>query len=152
MNYPSPHHAPRGAKKRILIVENDQDLIDVYSTRLETEEFTVASLKDGEKVYQNIMEFKPDIVLLDIRLGRYDGLDILEDLRRRPETRNVKVIVITVLSIDAIEERARKLGVLEYLVKTTTVLADIVEHIKEHLGMVAPLEEEMLERTVATAR
>lgn len=152
MNHYSPHHAPHGPKKRILIVENDVDLIDIYSTRLEAEGFTVASLKDGEGVYQKIMEFKPDMVLLDIRLGRHDGLDILEDLRRRPETRNTKVIIITVLAVDMVEDQARNLGVLEYLVKTTTILADIVEHIKEHLGMVAPLEEEMLEETISHVR
>lgn len=152
MNYNFPHHAYHGPKRRILIVENDQDLIDIYSTRLEVEGFAVAILKDGEKVYQRIVEFKPDIVLLDIRLGSHDGLDILEDLRRRPGTRNTKVIVITVLALDAVEERARRLGVLEYLVKTTTVLADIVEHIKEHLGMVSPLEEEILEEKVPHIR
>jgi CheY-like chemotaxis protein len=152
MNHHYPQHSPHGPKKRILIVENDQDLIDVYSTRLEVEGFAVASLKDGKRVYQKVVEFKPDVVLLDIRLGSYDGLDILEGLRGRPETRNTKVIIITVLAVDTVEERARKLGVLEYLIKTTTVLADIVEHIKEHLGMVSPLEEEMLEETVSHAR
>jgi DNA-binding response OmpR family regulator len=151
MNHHSPHPVSHGPKRRILIVENDQDLIDIYSTRLETEGFVVASLKDGDKVYHKIVEFKPDMVLLDIRLGRYDGLDILEDLRHRPETKNTKVIVITVLALDTVEDRAKKLGVLEYLVKTTTVLADIVEHIKEHLGMATPLEEDLTEEKLATS-
>lgn len=136
-------------KKRILIVENDQDLVEVYSTRLEVEGFEVRSQSQGDKVYQTVAEYKPDMVLLDIKLGNYNGLDLLEEIRRHPETANTKVIVITVLAIDAIEQRALKLGVLEYLIKTTTVLSDIVEHIKEHLGMVSPLEEEMVEEAPA---
>lgn len=149
MSQYQPSHASNEPLKRILIVENDQDLIDVYSTRLEVEGFEVQSQKDADKVYQTVVEFKPDMVLLDIRLSNRNGLDILEDLRRRPETKNTKVIVITVLAIDAIEQRAMKLGVLEYLVKTTTVLSDIVDHIKEHLGMVTPIEEEMVEEAPA---
>lgn len=145
--YPQTNQEP---KKRILIVENDQDLIDVYSTRLEVEGFSVKCIKEGEKVYQTVVDFKPDMTLLDIRLGSHNGLDILEDLRAHPETANTKVIIITVLALDAVEQRAYKLGVLEYLIKTTTVLADIVDHIKEHLGMVAPLEEEMLEEAPAS--
>lgn len=136
-------------KKRILIVENDQDLVEVYSTRLEVEGFEVRSQSQGDKVYQTVAEYKPDMVLLDIKLGNYNGLDLLEEIRRHPETANTKVIVITVLAIDTIEQRALKLGVLEYLIKTTTVLSDIVEHIKEHLGMVSPLEEEMVEEAPA---
>lgn len=149
MNHTLHHSAPKEAPKRILIVENDQDLIDVYSTRLEVEGFEVKSLKEGEKVYHQVVQFKPDMVLLDIKLGSSDGLDILQELRRHPETKNVKVIVISVLAVDAIEQRAASLGVLEYLVKTTTILSDIVEHIKEYLGMVSPIEEEMIEEVPA---
>jgi CheY-like chemotaxis protein len=145
MNYHSSGNISSATSKRILIVENDKELIDVYSTRLGVEGFIVESLKDGNEVYQKVVEFKPDMVLLDIRLGSTDGLDVLQELRNHTETKNTKVIVITVLALDAVEDRAKKLGALEYLVKTTTILADIVEHIKEHLGMVSPLEEEMIE-------
>lgn len=150
MDHPIADSAPSAQRPRILIVENDQDLIDVYSTRLEAEGFEVRSTKDGASVYKTVTEFKPDMTLLDIRLGSHDGLDILEDLRKRPETKDIRVIVITVLALDHIEQRAIKLGVLEYLVKTTTLLSDIVDHIKEHLGMVSPLEEEMVEEAPAS--
>lgn len=134
---------------RILIVENDKDLIDIYTTRLIAEGFDVRSLSDGEKVYQTVIEYQPDMMLLDVRLGKMNGLDILEDLRRRPETANTRVIVITVLAMDDVEQRAKELGVLEYLIKTHIILADIVDHIKSHLGMVSPLEEDMVEEAPA---
>lgn len=153
MNHYQSSYAPLHPVPRILIVENDQELIDVYSARLEIEGFKVASLNSGEKVQQTVIDFKPDMVLLDIRLGSMDGLDILQNLRAHPQTRNTKVIVITVLAVDAVEDRANKLGALEYLIKTTTILADIIEHIKEHLGMVSPIEEEgLLEEIPASTR
>lgn len=150
MDHIAQGHVARQPKKRILIVENDQDLIDVYTTRLVVEGFDVLSLRDGRQVYKTALEYKPDMMLLDIRLGNQDGLDILQDLRSRPETANLKVIVITVLAMDEVEERATKLGVLEYLVKTTTLLADIIDHIREHLGMVMPLEEDLVEEVKAS--
>jgi len=145
------HQAPQAnsTKKRILIVENDLDLIGVYQMRLEAEGFDVESETDPDKVYQRVLEFKPDMMLLDVRLGPKNGLDVLADLRSRPETANTKVIVITVLALDNVEQRANALGALEYLIKTNIILADIVDHIKEHLGMVSPLEEDMLEEAPA---
>lgn len=149
MNHFPPANASPLPKRRILIVENDRELITVYQMRLEAEGFDVKSETSPERVYQTVLEYKPDMVLLDVRLGAHNGLDILADLRARPETANVRVIVITVLALDSVEQRAISLGSLEYLVKTNIILADIVEHIKEHLGMVSPLEEDMVEETPA---
>lgn len=145
MDYHHVYHSKKEQPKRILIVENDRDLIDIYSTRLTVEGFKVKSLTQADQALAVIADFKPDMVLLDIKLGLLDGLDILQAIRQNPQIKNTKVIIITVLAIDDVEKRALSLGALEYLVKTSTILADIVEHVKEHLGMVTPLEEEMLE-------
>lgn len=125
---------PAGKTKKILLVEDDDALASVYQTRLDAEGFLLKRVPNGEEALAAALEFKPDLILLDVMMPKVSGFDVLDILRNTPETTNVKIIMLTALSQDSDRERAESLGVDDYLVKSQVVIADVVEKIKAHLG------------------
>lgn len=129
------------AQKKILLVEDDQGLASVYVTRLQAEGFEVKHVPNGEDALSNAVEFKPDLILLDVMMPKISGFDVLDILRNTPETSNVKIIMLTALSQESDMEKAKSLGVDDYLVKSQVVIADVVERIKYHLGAPATVDQ-----------
>lgn len=121
--------------KKVLIVEDDDSLANVYTTRLQAEGFDTQRVPNGEDALATTIAYKPDLVLLDVMMPKVSGFDVLDILRNTPETTNVKVIMLTALSQDADKERAQSMGVDDYLVKSQVVIADVVDKIKEHLAI-----------------
>jgi DNA-binding response OmpR family regulator len=124
------HHA-----KRILLVEDDDALANVYLTRLQAEGFDVRRVANGEDALVSALEYHPDLVLLDVMMPKVSGFEVLDIIRNTPETANLKVVMLTALSQEADKKRAESMGVDDYLVKSQVVIADVVERIKQHLGM-----------------
>jgi len=122
-------------KKKILLVEDDEALAEVYRSRLELEGFETMEVNNGEKALSAAVDFKPDLVLLDIMMPKISGFDVLDILRNTPETANMHIIMLTALSQPKDRERAEELGVDDYLVKSQVVIGDVVERIRYHLGM-----------------
>lgn len=122
-------------RKKILLVEDDDALASVYLTRLEAEGFEVQRVPNGEDALASAIAFKPDLILLDAMMPKVSGFDVLDILRNTPETTNVRIIMLTALSQEADIERAKSLGVDEFLVKSQVVIADVVERVKQHLGL-----------------
>ncbi len=122
-------------QKKILLVEDDDALASVYQTRLQAEGFDVRRVPNGEDALAAALEYKPDLTLLDVMMPKVSGFDVLDILRNTPETAKIKVIMLTALSQESDKERAKNLGVDDYLVKSQVVIADVVERIKHHLGM-----------------
>jgi DNA-binding response OmpR family regulator len=121
--------------KKILLVEDDDALASVYQTRLQAEGFDTQRVPNGEDALASALSYKPDLILLDVMMPKVSGFDVLDILRNTPETTNVKVIMLTALSQDADKQRAESLGVDDYLVKSQVVIADVVDRIKQHLGV-----------------
>jgi DNA-binding response OmpR family regulator len=121
--------------KRILLVEDDDALANVYQVRLQAEGFEVRRVANGEDALANALSFKPDLVLLDVMMPKVSGFDVLDILRNTPETANLKIVMLTALSQQSDQDRAASLGVDDYLVKSQVVIADVVERIKHHLGV-----------------
>ncbi|HEX9679350.1 MAG TPA: response regulator [Candidatus Saccharimonadales bacterium] len=122
-------------KKKILLVEDDETLAGVYIERLEAEGFDVLHVDNGEKALSNALEYKPDLILLDIMMPKISGFDVLDILRNTPETTNVRIVMLTALGQPKDKERAEQLGVDDYLVKSQVVIADVIARIKYHLGV-----------------
>lgn len=129
-----PSNVPQKAKK-ILLVEDDDTLASVYKTRLHAEGFDLKRVPNGEDALAAAMEYKPDLILLDIMMPKVSGFDVLDILRNTPETTNVKVIMLTALNQDSDRQRAEQMGVDDYLVKSQVVIADVIDRIKHHLGI-----------------
>lgn len=123
------------SKKKILLVEDDTTLAEVYRSRLELEGFDTKNVNNGEDALSAIQEFKPDLVLLDAMMPKISGFDVLDIIRNTPATANTRVIMLTALSQPKDKERAENLGVDEYLVKSQVVIGDVIARVKHHLGL-----------------
>lgn len=121
--------------KKVLLVEDDDNLANVYSVRLEAEGFNVARVANGEDALAKALEYKPDLILLDIMMPKVSGFDVLDILRNTPDTASTKIIMLTALGQDTDKAKAMQMGVNDYLVKSQVVVADVVDRIKEHLGV-----------------
>ena len=122
-------------KKKILLVEDDEMLSQVYRSRFEIEGFDVKEVYNGEDALSAAISFKPDIILLDAMMPRISGFDVLDILRNTPETANIAIIMLTALSQPRDKERAESLGVDDYLVKSQVVIGDVVSRVKKHLDI-----------------
>lgn len=122
------------AGKKILLVEDDDALANVYVEYLQAEGFEAKRVPGGEDALTVALGFRPDLVLLDAMMPKVSGFDVLEILRQTPQTAHAKIIMLTALSQESDEQKARSLGADDYLVKSRTVVADVVERIKQHLS------------------
>ena len=120
-------------KKKILLVEDDEALANVYRSRLDIEGFETRWVGNGEDALAIAIEFKPDLILLDVMMPKISGFDVLDILRNTPETANIHVIMLTALSQPKDKERAENLGVDDYLVKSQVVIGDVIERVRYHL-------------------
>ncbi len=122
-------------KKKILLVEDDEGLADVYKARLDAEGFEVFHCDNGESALSDALKYRPDLILLDVMMPKISGFDVLDILRNTPDTSEIKIIMLTALSQDSDKERAKELGVDDYLVKSQVVITDVIERIRYHLGI-----------------
>ena len=122
-------------KKKILIVEDDLALAQVYKSRLELEGFMVQHAPDGEKALTTAVEYKPDLILLDVMMPKINGFDALDILRNTPQLKDIHVIVLTALGQQKDMERTQALGADEYLVKSQVVIGDVVARVKHCLDV-----------------
>lgn len=119
---------------KILLVEDDVALRDVYSARLQAEGYIIVAASNGEEALATAVKEMPDLVLLDVMMPRISGFDVLDILRSTPETKTVKVIMMTALSSPEDQARGEKLGVDKYLVKSQVTLEEVVAAIAEVLA------------------
>jgi DNA-binding response OmpR family regulator len=123
------------AKKKILLVEDDTALANVYVSRLQLEGFDVRHVSNGEDALSTAIDYKPDLIVLDAMMPKISGFDVLDILRNTAQTSNMRIIMLTALSQAKDRERAEQLGVDDYLVKSQVVIGDVVARIKHHLGI-----------------
>lgn len=104
----------------LLLIEDDAALAHMYRGKLEKDGYTVRVAGDGEEALRLVAERPPDLIFLDIRLPRMDGLAFLERLRQSEATRNVPVVIVSNYSEEELVDRGLQLGALEYLIKSQT--------------------------------
>ena len=124
---------------KVLLVEDDINLRDVYFARLQAEGFELSVASNGEEALAMAVKERPDLIILDVMMPRISGFDVLDILRTTPEIAHTKVIMMTALGSSEDRERGEKLGVDKYLVKSQVTLEDVVATIKKVLG--APAAE-----------
>jgi DNA-binding response OmpR family regulator len=105
---------------RVLFIEDDQAVADMYKLKLELDGYSVTLAPDGETGVDLALQDPPDLVFLDIRLPSMDGFQVLEVLRSDDRTRFVPVVILSNYGEDELVERGFKLGALEYLIKSQT--------------------------------
>jgi DNA-binding response OmpR family regulator len=110
---------------RVLFVEDDPSVSQMYKLKLELDGYKVTVAEDGETALKMAAESVPDIIFLDIRLPKLDGLTVLERLRQQDATKHIPVVILSNYSERELVERGLKLGALEYLVKSQTTPAKL---------------------------
>ena len=119
---------------KIMLVEDDKSLREIYSIRLVAEGYEVVSAGDGEEALAIAVQQKPDLILSDVMMPKISGFDMLDILRSTPETKNIKVIMMTALSSDEQRQRGESLGADKYLVKSQVGIEDVINAVHEVLG------------------
>lgn len=119
---------------KIMLVEDDNNLREIYEARLLAEGYEIVSAKDGEEALAMAVKEKPDLIISDVMMPKISGFDMLDILRSTPETTNTKVIMMTALSQAEDKTRADKLGADRYLVKSQVTLEDVARVAREVLN------------------
>lgn len=111
---------------KILLVEDDNNLREIYEARLQAEGYTIVSARDGEEALVVAKAERPDLVISDVMMPKISGFEMLDILRNTEGLQHVKVIMLTALGQSEDQQRADKLGADRYLVKSQVTLEDIV--------------------------
>jgi len=118
---------------KIMLVEDDNNLREIYEARLLAEGYEIVSAHDGEEALALAVKEKPDLIIADVMMPKISGFDMLDILRSTPESKDTKVIMMTALSQAEDKARADKLGADRYLVKSQVTLEDVAKIAKEVL-------------------
>lgn len=119
---------------KIMLVEDDNSLREIYSIRLTAEGYTIVSAGDGEEALAVAVRERPDLIISDVMMPKISGFDMLDILRSTPETKDIKVIMMTALSSEDQRVRGESLGANRYLVKSQVGIEDVVNVVHEMLG------------------
>lgn len=119
---------------KILLVEDDKSLREIYGVRLQAEGYEIVSAGDGEEALAMAIKERPDLIVSDVMMPKISGFDMLDILRSTTETKDVKVIMMTALSSDDQRARGEALGADRYLVKSQVGIEDVVRTVHDVLG------------------
>ena len=119
---------------RVLLVEDDRSVAQMYRLKLELDGYQVDVATDGEMAVEMAGRDLPDIIFLDIRLPKLDGVGVLEALRSNAKTKKTRVVILSNYSRREMGDRVAKLGMLDHLVKTDTTPAKLAAGLERWLS------------------
>ena len=82
-------------KRLILVVDDDPDLVDAVSMKLESEKFSVDKAYDGVQAWEKIKEEKPSLVILDVMMPKKNGYELCDEIKNDPEYKDITVVLLT---------------------------------------------------------
>ncbi len=106
---------------KILLVEDDAILVEMYQAKFELEGHEVSIATNGEECLTILNEFQPELILLDILMPKLNGFHVLKEIKKQPDLRQIPVILLTNLGqaeVDMNQDLAKALGVNDYLIKS----------------------------------
>lgn len=119
---------------KILLVEDDKNLREIYGVRLLAEGYDIVSAGDGEEALAMAIKERPSLIVSDVMMPKISGFDMLDILQSTTETKDIKVIMMTALSGEDQRQRGEQLGAARYLVKSQVGIEDVVRAVHEVLG------------------
>lgn len=117
--------------KKVLLVEDDPFLVDIYSTKFKESGFEIEVVQKGDEAFDKVKEIKPDIILLDILLPGTSGWDILKKIREDKKLKDIKVVILSNLGEEGEVEKGVFLGADKYIVKAYYTPAEVVKEVKK---------------------
>ena len=120
--------------KRILIVEDEPDLLDAYSMIMRHEGYEVSNACSGDEALKKAVEDEPDLILLDLRMPNKNGLDFLDEYRLMHNGQLAKIIVFSNLDTQTEIDKAYSLGADRYILKAWASPKELVKVVKDTLN------------------
>jgi DNA-binding response OmpR family regulator len=117
---------------KVLLVEDEEEVAEMYRLRLVADGYDVVVAADGEAGLRAAFEEEPAFIFLDLRLPKLSGMELLARLRSSPTTRAIPVIVLTNMSEPELSYRGSALGVVEYMIKAETTPMQLSMRLDEH--------------------
>lgn len=117
----------------ILFIDDDQFFLEFYRAELSKEKISTHFAHDGKEGLEKAIKIKPDIILLDIILPKMDGFEVLEQLKSNAATRDIPVIIISVLGLEEDVNKMHSLGAVKTFNKLTSLPKDLTHYIKTSL-------------------
>ncbi len=118
---------------KVVLVEDEKMLADMYATKFAMEGFETSKAYDGAAGLALAKEVQPDIILLDVIMPKLDGFAVLKQLKEDPSVKDVPVILLTNLGQDEDIKKGKELGAADYFVKANHTPAEVVTKIREVL-------------------
>ena len=103
--------------RRVLVIDDDQDVLSIYRAFLGEAGFSVDTATDGEEGLARSRAHRPDLIVLDLKMPGMSGMEVFSELKEEPKTVGVPVIVLTAIEEEKLAEGMLALGVEKYLVK-----------------------------------
>ena len=100
---------------RVLVVDDEQDAVELLSEFLTAKGYEVTTARDGEEALKRVKEDRPHLILLDVRMPKMNGLEVLQ--RVKEIDREVGVIMVTAVNEEEVGRRALQMGAFDYIVK-----------------------------------
>lgn len=122
-----------GKTSKILIIDDDPFILDMYVLKFKERGFDIAIAHDGKEGLKKAREFRPDAILLDVVMPAPDGFDVLQELKQSPETKDAKIVLLTNLGQKEEVERGTRLGADDYIIKAHFTPSEVVEKVKNLL-------------------
>lgn len=120
--------------KTLLFVEDDELMIRFFGRLFRLNDYSVVMSPNGEDGLSKARELKPDLIFLDIMMPKMNGIEVLTELRSDPETKDLRVIMLTNLGETSVMGKAKELGVADYLIKSDISEKDLLSIVKKYLG------------------
>lgn len=117
--------------KRILYIEDDQAIAKVFNNRFTDKGYVVKICDNGEDGLNATLDFKPDMIITGILMPKVSGFDVIDILKRTPETKDIPIVVLSALSRQDDINRAKALGAIDYMVMSEVRVKDVLERINE---------------------
>jgi CheY-like chemotaxis protein len=128
----------------ILLVEDDPAVAGMYKLKLELEGYRVTVTRDGEEGLRVAREQHPNLIFLDVRLPKMDGMTVLEAMRGDDRTRHIPVLILSNHGEPPLIERGLRLGAREYLLKSETTPSGVAARARTYTAG-SPSEEKRAE-------
>lgn len=120
-------------KIKVLIVEDDTMILDMYVHKFEQEGFAVFHLDRGDGVVELAANEQPNIILLDVIMPGMDGFAVLQELKANNQTKNIPVVMLTNLGQDEDRTKGLTMGAIGYIIKSNMTPGDVVKKSREFL-------------------
>jgi DNA-binding response OmpR family regulator len=114
------------AGKSVLLADDDLTLSEMYSERLKAEGFNVIVARDGQEALDKTKESHPNVILLDVMMPKFSGIEVLKKLKADPETKDIPILILTALVQDKQKMDSMASGADDYIVKSESMPGDVV--------------------------